>query len=314
MPNPPLPREIRNRIRTIASDKTSGSAELVRRAAGVFRLLAQKKSVRTQVELQLLLEETALALIEAQPVMAPMLNLANRVLLSIDGIRGLKAMKSAAAAASRRFLQDLADHEKSIARHARKLIHNGDRILIYSRSSTVQRALLDAKKAGKRFEVVCPEARPMYEGVTAAKELGEAGIAVTLVTDGAAFSMTSQVHLVFVGADAVTADGIINKIGTSSLARIARQCAVPVYALCGSEKVVPPQYRMGLDDMSSREEILSEEVRNVRVYNQYFDLTPYGFITRVVTERGATVPRSLVREVIRCRLHALIHTRGVPTT
>ena len=95
-----------------------------------------------------------------------------------------------------------------------------------------------AGRRGAALRVHCTESRPLCEGTVLAQDLARAGIATTLSTDSLAFSLLRQARdpVLAAGADAITAEGVINKAGTLGLATAARSWGIPFYVLAGSEK------------------------------------------------------------------------------
>jgi len=155
--------------------------------------------------------------------------------------------------------------------------------MTHSYSSTVLQVLGHSQG----IEVICPESRPLAEGLRTAKALGAKGIRVRLVADFAALSLVGESDLVMVGADAITPDGVVNKVGTYGLALAAREKAVPFYVLAGREKFLPaPLSRALRIEKKNPKEITQETIPNVVVENRYFDFTPLDLITGVVTQAG----------------------------
>jgi translation initiation factor 2B subunit (eIF-2B alpha/beta/delta family) len=154
-----------------------------------------------------------------------------------------------------------------------------------SKSSTVYESLKRAKRQGKRFSVVCPESRPLNEGVGFARELGKLGVSVTLCADALAPSLVDECDLMLIGGDALASEGLVNKIGTYPLALAARRVGVPFIALISTQKHLGHFDSRWIAEMDPKE-LFSEPIENIRVCNRYFDLTPLDLITRIVTERG----------------------------
>ncbi|MCL6546300.1 MAG: S-methyl-5-thioribose-1-phosphate isomerase [Bryobacteraceae bacterium] len=158
-----------------------------------------------------------------------------------------------------------------------------------------------AVAAGKKIEVFADETRPFLQGARlTAWELMKDGIPVTIITDNMAghFLKSGRIGCVIVGADRITANGdVANKIGTYSLAVLARENQVPFY-------VAAPISTIDLS-LASGEEIPIEErpaeevthvfgVRiapeGVAVRNPAFDVTPHRYVTAIITERGVARP------------------------
>ena len=174
--------------------------------------------------------------------------------------------------------------------------------------------------AGEPVQVFACETRPLLQGARlTAWELAEAGIAVTVIPDGAAGAAlaTGQVHAVVVGCDRVARNGdTANKIGTYALAVLALAHEVPFYvagpmttfdaATAGGEGIVIEQ-RSG-DEV--RRIGATVVVPDVAVWNPAFDVTPAALITAFITDAGVlrppyevTIPDAIA-EAARLRLRA----------
>ena len=158
-----------------------------------------------------------------------------------------------------------------------------------------------AAGSGKNINVVACETRPLLQGARlTAWELTAYGIPFKLITDGmAAFYMKKhRVSLVITGADRIAANGdSANKIGTYSLAVLARQHGVPFY-IAAPRSTVDPAIANG--DAIPIEERAADEVTGfggvltapagTPVWNPSFDVTPAGLIAGIITDRGLVRP------------------------
>jgi len=158
-----------------------------------------------------------------------------------------------------------------------------------------------AAKQGKKIKVLADETRPFLQGARLTVwELAKEKIPVTLITDNMAgwLMSTGQVDLVIVGADRLARNGdTANKIGTYSLAVLARENKIPFY-VAAPLSTFDFSLRTGRD--IPIEERNPEEVRKVRgqlitlpgvpVKNPAFDVTPGRLITAIITEKGILRP------------------------
>ena len=300
---PDIPEEIRARIEEVRTDNTSGAVALSRRAAGTFAILAGTASISPASRLLECLGETARALARAQPAMAPILNLANSVLWRAGEAAELRQIQAEVEAACREFVDGLDAAGEQVSRQASGLIRDGIAVITHSYSQTVLNALVAARKTGKQFEVICPEARPICEGVALARDLGNAGIPVTLIVDAAMLSVLPRVRMVMVGADSISSRGLVNKTGTSLLALAVQRQGADFYALCGSEKFLPEDYVLPEEPRKPPSEVTEERSPNVTVANFYFDLTPLDLITGVVVEDGILTPERVKQRLRRTKTH-----------
>jgi methylthioribose-1-phosphate isomerase len=158
-----------------------------------------------------------------------------------------------------------------------------------------------AHSQGRAIHVYVDETRPFLQGARlTAWELREAGIPQTLITDNMAGYMMrrGEVDCVIVGADRIVANGdIANKIGTYSLAVLARAHGLPFYVAAPSSTI---DMRLATGDEIPIEERAADEVTHlggqliapegVVAAHPAFDITPHELITAIITERGVLYP------------------------
>jgi translation initiation factor 2B subunit (eIF-2B alpha/beta/delta family) len=282
-------------LQEIKADHTTGAVELVKKGVDALVLfIADYEGSGARFFHELI--RISKFLIDAQPAMAPFFHLANTLLLAAEDQRELGAMKEATRKAVRSFLLHLQDSGEQIARIAGELIHGNSKVLTHSHSSTVLKALTEAWTRGKRFEVICTEGRPNQEGFQMARKLGESSIRVQLQIDSAAPYTLKEVDLVFVGADCLSPLGLVNKVGTYSLAVSARERKVPFYALCGTEKLLGAGMARGFRILKKNpREIWLHPAKGVEVLNFYYDITPLDFLTGIITEEGMIPGSEILR-------------------
>jgi translation initiation factor eIF-2B subunit delta len=271
-----LPSGMAKALWEIKGDTSSGAAEIAEQGA---RLLLEALQQGKAEQIKAL----GKALIDAQPAMAPIINLVNQLFHAIESLQDPQAIKEKGRAAVQAFLDDLRTAAEKIKGHALGLLKGKKRIVTHSYSSTV----LGVLEHARGIEVICPEARPLAEGLRTARALGEKGIQVRLVTDFAALSLVEESDLVMVGADAITLKGVVNKIGTYGLALAAKDKKIPFYVLAGREKFLPPTFSDAIRiEKKDPKEITGETIPHVTIENRYFDFTPLELITGVVTQEG----------------------------
>ncbi|MEN6413693.1 MAG: S-methyl-5-thioribose-1-phosphate isomerase [Veillonellales bacterium] len=150
---------------------------------------------------------------------------------------------------------------------------------------------------GKIDRVYADETRPLLQGARlTAWELQQDNIPVTLITDNMAGWIMKKklVQSVIVGADRITANGdVANKIGTYSVAVLAKQHNIPFYV---AAPVSTFDFAMYSGEDIPIEERQAEEVtvfaghriapESIDVFNPAFDVTPSSFVTAIITEFG----------------------------
>ncbi len=198
---------------------------------------------------------------------------------------------------------------RTMGAHGATLVPDTARILTHCNAGALATAgygtalgvIRAAVEQGKTIAVLADETRPFLQGARlTAWELVKDGIDTTVITDNMAGSMMrlGDVDLVVVGADRIAANGdVANKIGTYTVAVLAREHGVPFY-------VAAPISTIDLQTAGGEgipiEERKDREVTHVgssrltpmgaRVRNPAFDVTPAKFVTAIITERGIARP------------------------
>lgn len=273
-------------LEEIEAERTVGAGALAQRGAELISFFVSSYAGDASSFLRDLIDLTK-RLILAQPSMAPFFHLANIVLLAAEDRDDLQGMRASVKEAIERFNVHLRTSARKISDLGRGLIPLEGRILTHSYSSTVLRTLVDARKSGHLFKVICTESRPVCEGFEMARELCELGVETQVQTDVAAAYTVKDVDLVLVGADCLTPVGLVNKVGTYCLALSAKARNVPFYSLCGTEKLLGAKMLGGFRILKKDpREVWPHPAPGVEVLNFYFDTTPLELLAGVVTEEG----------------------------
>lgn len=198
---------------------------------------------------------------------------------------------------------------RKIGEHGLTLLRDGMTILTHcnagsyatARYGTALAPIYLAKEKGWEIRVFANETRPLLQGSRlTAHELLLNGIHTTLITDSMAAHVMGKglVHGVIVGCDRVAANGdVANKIGTYGLAILAKAHGLPFY-------VAGPSSTLDLSTATGKEIEIEErdpvEITagmgkptappGVKVFNPAFDVTPYEYITALITEKGIIRP------------------------
>jgi translation initiation factor 2B subunit (eIF-2B alpha/beta/delta family) len=272
---------LRALVAPLRSDVVSGAAIVAKTAAEVMRRAAIRLQAGTLAELRWGLGEAGRMVLEAQPVMAPLVLLVRNVLAAAEAAEDLEDGRHAAATAAEEFRAELERRARAVAERAAEVLAGRRTVATISSSSTVRAALLMGGEARGRG-VVCLESRPMQEGRDLAGDLAEAGVQVTLAVDAAAHSLVPSCDVVVMGCDSIGDRGVVNKIGSAALAQAASRAHVPVYVLADESKILPRGFPQTVDDDRPAEEVWSARP-NVRVWNRYFEVVPLDDVTGVVT-------------------------------
>ncbi len=215
--------------------------------------------------------------------------------------RNVTELRNLVALSSQNFQKCLSSSKERIAEIGAKRVHDGSAIFTHCHSSTVTNMLAHALKEGRHFEVVCTETRPAFQGRITAEEMLSLNVKTTFIVDSAARSFINNVDLVLVGADAITSEGnVVNKIGTGTIALLAREARKPFYVVSELLKFDPATLYGEYEKIEerSRDEVWKEAPLKLNVRNPAFDVTPRDLIHGIICEEGIVSPHS-VAEVVR---------------
>ncbi len=198
---------------------------------------------------------------------------------------------------------------RAIGRVGAEHVPDGARILTHCNAGALATAgygtalgvIRAAAEAGKRVSVLAGETRPFLQGARlTAWELVRDGIDTTVITDSMAGAMMRQglVDLVVLGADRIAANGdFANKIGTYSLAVLAKAHGIPFYSAAPVSTIdldTPDGGHIPIEERPAREVTHVGPTRltpeGAKIRNPAFDVTPHEYLSAVFTERGACLP------------------------
>jgi len=204
--------------------------------------------------------------------------------------------------------EDIAINQ-AIGRHGASLVPDGKTVLTHCNAGALATAgygtalgmIRAAVAAGKQIDVFADETRPFLQGARLTVwELQQDGIPTTLITDSMAghFLKSGRIGCVAVGADRIAANGdVANKVGTYSLAVLAKENGVPFYV---AAPVSTLDLTLESGDRIPIEQRAPAEVTHVfgvpvapegvAVENPAFDVTPHRYVSAIITERGVARP------------------------
>lgn len=183
-----------------------------------------------------------------------------------------------------KLIKEKEESEKIISDLGAYLIKDGMVIFTHCHSSSVIRIFKKAKEQGKKFSVVCFETRPLFQGRVTAQEVNELGIKVTTTIDSAMTEAYEKFkpNLVFVGCDALTKGYFVNKIGTDTLANIAKKHKVPFYVCSETFKFTND---LKIEERNPKE-IWDNCPKGINIWNPAFDTTSNKLVSGFLTEKG----------------------------
>jgi len=289
---------------TAGADRTSGSSRVAAEFLAELERWAATDTSGSPAELRAALLARLRAAQAAQPSMALVHQLAARALgvadtgvARGDRVAELRAHLARSCVAER---DDLVAAEAAVAKTAARLAtERGSWIATLSASGAVREGLLELQRAGREPRVIVGEGRPLFEGRAMAAALAAAAIPVWLVVDAALPLLLSQARMVWLGADAVTDQGVVNKVGSFAAALAAREHSVPTYALASRRKFLPATTAALTIAEMPPAEVWKTPAEGVRPRNIYFEVVPLSLVRGVVVEDavlGATEAATVARE------------------
>jgi len=198
---------------------------------------------------------------------------------------------------------------RAMGEHGKRFIADGAAVLTHCNAGALATAgygtalgvIRAAHAAGTRLSVWVDETRPFLQGARlTAWELHQDGIPVTLIADNMAghLMQRGRIDLVVVGADRIARNGdVANKIGTYTLAVLAKEHGIPFYVAApistldlslknGGE--IPIEER-SIEEVTSWAGVRTAPL-GISAANPVFDVTPARYITAIITDRGVARP------------------------
>ena len=206
--------------------------------------------------------------------------------------------------AQRMHAEDIAANQ-AMGRHGATLMPTSGGVLTHCNAGalatcgygTALGVIRAAVEQGKKLHVYADETRPFLQGSRlTAWELMKDGIPTTVISDNMAGAMMKQgkIGAIVVGADRIAANGdVANKIGTYTVAVLAKEHAIPFYVAApfstidletSNGSTIPIEQRNAREVTHIAGKAIAPE--GVEVENPAFDVTPGKYVTAIITERG----------------------------
>jgi methylthioribose-1-phosphate isomerase len=290
--------------KAIETMKIRGAPLLGAAAAFALALTAYNSKAKNNKELISELENTAEVLKRTRPTAVNLFWAIDKVMEKAKGFVGnVEALSTFVVEEAQKIADEDAMANRLIGKHGAGLINDGDVVLTHCNAGalatveygTALGVMRAAWEQGRRFKVITTETRPKLQGARlTAYELEQDGIPVALITDGmVGYVMYKRlVSKVVVGADRIVKDAVINKIGTFTIAVLAKDHGIPFY-------VAAPKSTFDLKRVSDDvviEQRKPEEVtcigslriapEGIDVLNPAFDITPLKYVTAIICETG----------------------------
>lgn len=223
--------------------------------------------------------------------------------------QGIQAVSAALIRESLKMHAEDIEANRNMGRFGQELIPKQARVLTHCNAGALATAgygtalgvIRAAVEAGKGIQVYADETRPFLQGARlTAWELEKDKIPVTVITDNMAghFMQKGKIDCVVVGADRIAANGdVANKIGTYSVAVLAKENGIPFYVAAPVSTLdlsIPDGSHIPIEERDP------EEVRKIKgvpvtsagttVANPAFDVTPNRYVRAIITDKGVAHP------------------------
>ena len=284
-------------------------------AAIAMAVLSNDSTAQTEEALIKEFEDNAAYLISSRPTAVNLswaVNEMKEVLLGCKG-QSLDDIKKALCDKASEILESDISTCRSIGEYGAEILKNTDSVLTHCNAGrlacikygTALSPVYVAKEQGHAIKVYADETRPLLQGARlTAYELTKAGVDTTVVCDNMSsyIMKNSLVGAVLVGADRIAKNGdTANKIGTSSLAIVARHYGIPFYVCApmstfdkntenGDGIVIEMRDEAEISEMWYEKRMTPEKAKAL---NPAFDVTDASLITAFITDKGVFKPEEI---------------------
>jgi len=302
--------DVAEAIRTM---KIRGAPLLGAAAAFALALTAQNSKAKSKEQLLDELEEAAETIRRTRPTAVNLFWALDRILDKAKAYSGnTEDLAAFVVEEAKKIADEDAAENRLIGKFGAELVADGDVILTHCNAGalatveygTALGVVRAAWEQGKRIRVMATETRPLLQGARLTTyELKRDNIPVTLITDNMiGYVMYKRmVDKVIVGADRIVRDAVINKIGTFTVAVLAKEHKIPFY-------VAAPTSTFDFKHTSAQviiEERKPEEVTHidsqriaaegVDVLNPAFDVTPLDYVNAIICENGILYKQDFIK-------------------
>jgi methylthioribose-1-phosphate isomerase len=316
LPNKTVTLEIKTcaqMAEAIKSMRVRGAPLLGAAAAFALALTAYHSKATSNAALLSELKNAAKTIKSTRPTAVNLFWAVDRILSRAQSSSGnAEALKALVVQEAQRIADEDAEANRAIGKYGAELIRDGDVVLTHCNAGelatveygTALGVIRAAVEQGKRIKVIATETRPLLQGARlTAYELKRDGIPVTLITDNMVGYVMNKglVNRVVVGADRIVQDAVVNKIGTFTVAVLAKEHKVPFY-------VAAPKSTFDLV-RKSKDVIIEERnpvevthvggqqiaASGVGVLNPAFDITPLKYVSAIICESGVYYKKDFVK-------------------
>ena len=278
-------------------------APLLGAAAGfTLALAAHYSEAKTREQFLGILEDTAITVKSTRPTAVNLFWATDRILNKARIFDGNAAgLRKLVIQEAQTIADEDAEANLAIGKNGAELIRDGNVVLTHCNAGelatveygTALGVIRAAWNQGKKIKVIATETRPLLQGARlTVYELKRDGIPVTLITDNmVGYVMYKKlVNVVMVGADRIVQDAVINKIGTFTVAVLAKEHKVPFFVAApistfdlthnSSDVIIEERNPIEVTHFGTKQITTSD----TSVLNPAFDITPLSYVSGIVCE------------------------------
>jgi methylthioribose-1-phosphate isomerase len=266
---------------------------------------ALKIKAKTRGDFLKKLRPVTRAIATTRPTARNLFRALERMQKAAESAKDVEQIKQALVSEAVKIHSEETEATRKLSQLGAGLIKDGSSILTHCNTGPLATAgygtalgiIIKAGEQGKKIKVLATETRPLLQGARiTAWELKKAKVPFTLITDSMAgyFMGKGEVDYVIVGADRIALNGdTANKIGTYSLAVLAKEHNIPFYVAAptttfdlslASGEEIPIEERS--PDEVTRIQGVALAPAGIKAANPAFDVTPHRYITAIITESG----------------------------
>jgi len=289
----------------IAELKIRGAPAIGVAGAYAVALGALKIKATAKADFMQGLRAVSQTIADTRPTARNLFRALDRMLKVAESGRDIDQIKTALVGEAIVIHTEEAEATLKLSQLGAELLKDGFTVLTHCNTGTLATAgygtalgvIKQAWERGKKLKILATETRPLLQGARiTAWELQQAGIPFKLITDSMAgyFIGRGEVDCVIVGADRIASNGdTANKIGTYTLAVLAKENNIPFYVAVPTT-TIDPSLASGAEipiEQRSPSEIthiqgIAIAPEGVDAANPAFDVTPHPYITAIITESG----------------------------
>ncbi len=296
-------------VEAIKNMRVRGAPAIGVAAAYAVALAARQIRVDDRSEYLARLREAADEIAAARPTAVNLQWAVRRMMRVAESEQSLSGVADRLLAEAQRIQEEDESVNRRMGEFGKELLPEGGSVLTHCNAGALATSAFGTAvgviragwEDGKRFQVYNTETRPVLQGSRlTAWEFQQLGIPSTLIVDSAAGMLMrrGQINCVVTGADRIAANGdTANKIGTYSLAVLARENRIPFYVAAPTSTI---DLSIDSGDDIQIEERPAEEVTTfqgvaaapaeVTAINPAFDVTPHVYVSAIITEAGVARP------------------------